>query len=254
MAVKVLVIAGTLAPPQSEFYYRPLLNVAGEVVDYNNVSFETISNLGLGDIKKSTAKIAKKHLYDSDDQWLIIGHSQGGIIATLLAIEYSAKVTATILIASPLAGTTWTDPINMPVRYSVEFIAWLTKGRVRLRPKLRRMLVPIPIVRDLAAHSDISEFNLAYLKNQVSGHHTYSIVGLADWLVFPHRSAHPEGRFVHNFLIAPRSEYDLVKDKLPDNIEHVCTKVGHLFIIHNPEVLELIKSIILKHINITQAA
>lgn len=252
MPTQVLVIAGTLAPPQSEFYYRSLLDMSSEIVGKDCVHFATIDKLGLGDINDSTAKISDKYLADSTDNWVVIGHSQGGIIATLLAIKHPAQVLATVLIASPLAGTTWTDPINMPIRWTVELISRVSKGRVRLRPKLRRMLVPIPIVRGLASHSDISDSNLTYLKNQTGGHHTYSIVGLADWLVFPHRSAHPEGEFVHNFLVAPQSEYDLVKDKLPQNIEHIRTRVGHLFIIHNPEVLALIKSVILKYCNTTQ--
>ncbi len=247
MKLKVLIIYGTFAPKRAKFFYQSLIDAVISVAGEKSVFYEAIPRLGLGDIEQSAHEIGDKYLRNSQDYWIIIGHSQGGMLASLLAIEYEAKVRAVIPIASPLAGTTWTDPINMPIRWAVESISQITRGKVRLRPKLRKLVAPIPIVQNLATHSDISEQILEYLAKQTSGHHTYSIVGLADMLVFPHRSAHPEGQLVHNYLIAPQSEYDLVSSHIPSNIEHICDKAGHMSIVNNPLVHALIAKIIVQH-------
>lgn len=256
MDLNVLVIAGTLAPKQSRFYYRSLINAIASVVGEDSVHFEVIPGLGLGDTYQAAKTIGKKYLECSDEDWIIVGHSQGGMLASLLAIEHELsqieteqepRVRAVIAIASPLAGTVWTDPINMPVRLLVEGVSRATRGRVRLRPKLRKLIAPIPVVKSLATHSDVSEMILKYLANQTTGHHTYSIVGLADMLIVPHRAAHPDGEYVHNTLIALQSEYDLVKSHLPDNVEHIRDKAGHMSIINNPLVHALITKIIIRH-------
>lgn len=268
MALNVLVIAGTLAPKQSQFYYRSLIDTVANVVGNDSVYFEVIPGLGLGDTYQAAKTIGKKYLEDTEEDWIIVGHSQGGMLASLLAIEHELsqiakdqefRVKAVIPIASPLAGTVWTDPINMPVRLLVEGVSRVTGGRVRLRPKLRKLIAPIPVVKSLATHSDISEMILEYLANQTTGHYTHSIVGLADMLVVPHRSAHPvghpDGKRVYNYLIALQAEYDLFASRLPDNVVHIKDKAGHISIVNNPLVHALIAKIIIRHMReIAQAS
>lgn len=252
MQTQVLVIAGTLAPKVSYRYYQNLIDATAIEVGPENVHFETISKLGLGDTQEAANIIGRKYLADSNDNWIIIGHSQGGNVASLAAIMYPQNVVAIIAIASPLAGTTWTDPVNMPVRVFVEIVDKLSKGRVKLRPKLRKIIAPIPVVKNLASHSDISEYILQFLQDQKSGFNTYCIIGLADLLVFPHRSAHPNGELVQNYLIAPESVFNVIKDRLPDNITHIYASAGHMSIINNPLVHQLIREIIAAHVQITQ--
>lgn len=249
MALQVGVITGVLAPPQSRFYYQSLLDVVEGLVGKENTHFTSIPGFGMGDTQTAANKIANLFLEDNDDPWILIGHSLGGIMASLIAIEHRPRVVAVIPIASPLAGTTWTDPINMPVRAAVELVSWMSGGKLKLRPKLRRLIAPIPVARNLATHSDTSEHILQFLAHQRKGHHTYSIIGLADLLVFPHRSAHPYGELVHNYLIATQVEYDLAQSHLPDNIEHIRDKAGHLSIINNTLVHALIAKIIMQYMS-----
>lgn len=236
MALRVLLISGTGAPPRSEFYYRPVLNVAKKHVE--QVDFETIFMLGLGDMRTAAKRISNKYFTDSNDQFVLIGHSQGAILASLIAIEHQEKVVAVIALAGPFKGTTWTDPINMPVRGVIEAIKRVSGGRVHLKPTLRRFVIPIlPIVKDLAAHSDINEEVLEYLEYQIAGHETHAIIGTGDMLVFPHRSANPTGPMVTNYIVADDKEFEGLQAVLPDDIKHINSRAGHISIIFNDIVL-----------------
>lgn len=245
MALRFLMVGGTGAPPQSEAYYRPILSIAEEYV--NKADFESIFMLGLGDMKTAAKRIGRKYLENSDDHFVICGHSQGAIIASLLGIEYSNKVLAVISIAGPYKGTTWTDPVNMPIRGFVEAVTRLSGGRVRLKPALRRFVVPvIPIIKDLAAHSEVSEEVLEYLENQIGGHDTHAFIGTGDMFVFPHRSANPTGPNVTNYIVCSESEYQRLPDSAKELI-HIKAHTGHIMIISCEPVLCQIREIIQAH-------
>ena len=246
MELRFLWIGGTGAPPQSKSYYQPILDVAEEFV--NRADFEPIFMLGLGEMKTATGHIGEKYFEGNDDRFILGGHSQGGIIASLLGMKYSDRVLAVISVAGPFKGTAWADPINMPIRGFVEAVTQLSGGGIRLKPALRRFVVPIiPIVKDLAAHSDVSEEVLEYLATQVGGHETHAFIGTGDMFVFPHRSANPVGPLVTNYIVAPADEYHRLLPVLPDSLVHINAHTGHLTIIHRPQVLQQIRKIIVRH-------
>lgn len=246
MILRGLVISGTGAPPQSELYYTPLINTVKKHVA--RVDFETIFLLGLGDEHTAARQIGRRLIENSNDQFIIIGHSQGGILASLLAMEYPERVVAVIALASPFKGTTWVDPINMPIRGFVEAVTRVSGGRIRLRPALRRFIVPVlPIVKDLTAHSDTSEKVLRYLEAQVGGHETHAFIGSGDMFVFPHRSANPTGAMVTNYIVVPSDEYQKIKHIVPGDIIPVDTHTGHIAIVVCQPVLTEIARIIQRH-------
>jgi hypothetical protein len=251
MTLRYLMIGGTGAPPQSKLYYKPILDVAEEFV--NKADFESIFMLGLGDIKGATVRIGEKYFDNSNDHFIVCGHSQGAIIASLLAIWYPERVLAVIAIAGPYKGTAWTDPVNMPIRGFVEAVTRMSGGRVRLKPALRRFIVPIiPIVRDLAAHSEISEEILLCLETQIGGrgHETHAFIGSSDMFVFPHRSANPVGPNVTNYIVAPMAEYQRIASVLPDDLVHIDAHAGHISIISCAPVLQRIREIMQSQVTI----
>jgi len=240
-----LVISGTLAPSQSQPYYEPMLGVCRELTD--ETFFETIFALGLGDMVRAVDELDKKYFANTTNTYVLIGHSQGGMLASLLAMRHPGRVVAVIALATPFKGTTWVDPINMPIRGMVELIGKLTLGKVRLKPTVRRLIIPlIPIVRDLGAHSDVCESIITYLSDQIGGHRTYAIIGSNDMLVFPNRSANPIGPQVTNYIVAPMGEYHRLQSILPKDLKHIDSHAGHLSIVFNPKVLELIGDTITK--------
>ncbi len=244
MSFCTLTISGTLAPPPSKPYYEPILRVCNKHSG-SNTYFETIFLLGLGDIIRAVDELDKKYFIGNDNTFVLIGHSQGGLIASMLAMRHPNRVKAVIALATPFKGTTWVDPINMPIRGAIEAITRLTFGRVRLRPTLRQIVVPIlPIVRDLGAHSEVCESIVEYLEEQIAGHKTYAIIGSNDMLVFPHQSANPIGPMVTSYIVTPRGEYQRLLSVLPHDITHIDSRAGHLSIVINPKVLKLIDEII----------
>lgn len=249
MSFCTLTISGTLAPPPSRLYYEPILHVCHRH-SQTNTYFETIFLLGLGDIVRAVDELDKKYFFGNSHTFVLLGHSQGGLIASLLAMRHPTRVKAVIALATPFKGTTWVDPVNMPIRGAIEAISRLTLGKVRLKPTLRQMIIPIlPIVRDLGAHSDVCESIVRYLEEQISGHETFAIIGSNDMLVFPHRSANPIGPLVTSYIVAPNSEYKRLQPVLPHNLEHIDSHAGHLSIVLNQKVLTLIDEIILQTID-----
>ncbi len=244
-----LTISGTLAPPPSRVYYEPILHVC-HTHSHSHTYFETIFLLGLGDIVRAVDELDKKYFVNNHDTFVLLGHSQGGLIASLLAMRHPTRVKAVIALATPFKGTTWVDPVNMPLRGAVELIGRVTFGKVRLKPTLRQMIIPIlPIVRDLGAHSNVCESIVRYLEEQITGHKTFAIIGTNDMLVFPHRSANPIGPMVTSYIVAPQSEYKRLQPVLPEHLEHINSRAGHLSIVLNLKVLSLIDEIIAEVVN-----
>lgn len=244
MRLCTLTISGTLAPPPSRVYYELILQVCRRYSGQDTF-FETIFLLGLGDVLTAVDELDKQYFADNDNVYVLIGHSQGGLIASLLAIRHPDRVKAVVALATPFKGTTWTDPINMPLRGVVEAVNLLTRGKIRLRPTLRRFVVPIiPIVRDLMAHSEVCETITDYLEDQIGGHHTHALIGSNDMLVFPHRSANPVGPFVTNYIVAPEKEYQRLLPQLPEDLCHIDGHAGHLSIALLPKALAVIDSVV----------
>lgn len=160
-------------------------------------------------------------------------------------MRHSEMVITVISLASPHKGTILVDPINIPVRAAVEMINVLTLGKIKLRPKIRPILIPVfPIVNDLAVNAEMSEKLCEYLENQLGGHSTHAFIGTGDLFVFPHRSANPVGPNVTSYIVAPLIEYQRLLSILPDELVHIDAHVGHLMIVRKKEVLERISQIL----------
>lgn len=246
MPLKILLIGGTGAPKKSQFYYQPIIDVALEHVDI--VDFEAIFLLGFGNMSSSAAVIGKKYFSGGSDKFVVIGHSQGAILATLLAIDHPERVLAVISLAGPFSGTTWTDPLNMPIRGFVELVNLLTAGRIRLKPVLRQQVLPVlPIISDLRAHSEVCDKVLDFLKLQESGHETHAIIGSSDMLISPRRSANPNGKMVTNYIATGQKDFARLRGTIPPSIKHINSRVGHISIVSDSAVLLQISEIIAMH-------
>ena len=243
MTGSVLIIPGTFAPSHSKVYYKKLIELAHNYAE--NVHFEPISRLGLGNVSDATKFIARKYLARSQTKCIVIGHSQGGIIGHLLAIQFPELVESVITLASPTRGTNWVDPVNMPIHAITDTISLLSRGKIRLRPAIRRFVVPVmPIVRDLTAYSDVNHEITGYLHNQLGGHATHAFIGTHDLAVFPHRSANPVGPLVTNYIVAPTQEYNRLRLVLPKDIVHINASAGHVRIVFSKPVLAKIESLL----------
>lgn len=246
MAFRFIMIGGTGAPPQSEVYYSSIMHVANRYVDQSD--FVTLDKLGFGEEHDAAQKIDEEYIEATDDRFILAGHSQGGHVASLIAKKYPEKVLAVITLATPFKGTTWADPVNMPIRGLVEAVTKVSRGRLRLKPALRQFIFPLlPIVRDLAVHSEVSEEVLEFLANQLGGHETHAFIGTGDWWVFPHRSANPIGPMVSNYIVCLDDEYERLKPILPESLMHISAHTGHTMIIRCKPVLDKIDEIIAHH-------
>lgn len=249
MQTRCLVIGGTFAPGLCEhFYYDKILLVPQEVGI--TTEFTSIQTLGLGNIMDSVATISKKYFETCDDSFILIGHSQGAIIANLLAMQHPDRVLTVIALAGPYMGTIWTDPQTMVVKIAIEGIHQISRGNVQLKPHLSRSRLSkltgrlIPVVRHLSSDSDVLQLVKKYLESQQHGPYTYSIIGTDDRFVLPSRSAHPSGPRVKKYLAAHPDIHHYLRGRIPEEIELLAFKAGHIGIVNDPSVLALVKEII----------
>ncbi len=249
METRCLVIGGTFAPWLCERPYYG--NVLAIPEGFNLVTeFTSIELLGLGDIKDAVACIAKKCIETNTDNIILIGHSQGSIIASLLAMQYPDRIVTVIALAGPYGGTIWTDPQTMVVKLGIEGIKQLSGGLIVLKPRLSKSRLSslagrfIPIVRDLASDSEVLRTIKRYLDGQYSGPYTHSIIGTDDMFVLPSRSAHPSGPKVKKYLAAHPDIHHHLHGIIPEEIVLLAFKAGHIGMVHDPGVLGLISKII----------
>lgn len=249
MSIECLVIGGTLAAWICERpYYGNIISVPESMgID---TQYTSIQHLGLGDIEVATDKIATTYFDKSHGPRILIGHSQGAIIAGLLAMRYPERVLTVIALAGPYKGTAWTDPQSMAIKLAIEGIGQFTRGVVQLKPNLPRSRLSklvgsfVPVVRDLSSDSEILRRLSRYLEAQNSGPTTHSIIATDDRFVIPSRSAHPNGPMVHKYLAAHPNIHHHLHGRIPEEIELLAFKAGHVLMVNDIGVLELIKNII----------
>lgn len=249
MTIRCLVIGGTFAPWLCEhFYYDKILHIPEEIGI--TAEFTSIQMLGLGDIMDSVATISRKYFETCEDDFILIGHSQGAIIANLLAIQHSDRVLAVIALAGPYKGTVWTDPQTMVVKLAIEGVHQISRGNIRLKPHLPKSRLSkvagrvIPVVRHLSSDSDVLKTVKQYLESQEYGPYTHSIIGTDDRFVLPSRSAHPTGPRVKKYLAAHPDIHHYLQGRIPEEIELLAFRAGHIGMVHDPSVLTLVKEII----------
>ncbi len=105
MTTEVLIISGTFAPPFGMKLY-PYSGLVGffEEAGYK-VHMESIRLFGIGQVEKSIEHIRRKYFAESDSDYILVGHSQGGILALSLASEHPQRVRSVEIFASPVYGT-----------------------------------------------------------------------------------------------------------------------------------------------------
>lgn len=107
MNPRVLLVAGTGASqPWAGIFYSRLVGATG-------ATLVTLPHLGLGHTMRSVEQLAER-IKRIGEPVVLIGHSQGGLSAALVALYYPDLVSATITIAAPLAGTIWC-PKHIPI-------------------------------------------------------------------------------------------------------------------------------------------
>lgn len=249
MDFKCLVIGGTLAPWICELPYYGKILAVPEAMGIDT-EYTSIRLLGLGNIEDATDHIAGKYFDNKQGPFVLIGHSQGAIIAGLLSMRYPTKVLTVIALAGPYKGTAWTDPQSMAIKLAIEGIDQLTRGAVRLRPKLPRSRLSklvgnvVPVVRDLSSDSDVLAILNRHLETQTTGPTTHSIIATDDRFVIPSRSAHPDGPKVRKYLAAHPNIHHHLHGRIPEEIELLAFKAGHILMVNDLGVLELLERII----------
>lgn len=105
MVAEVIIISGTFAPPFGirQYPYFALTNFFES--RGHKVHVEGIRLLGLGRIEKSLEKIEERYFKGNDKRYILVGHSQGGLLALSLAAEYADRVDAVEILGAPLYGT-----------------------------------------------------------------------------------------------------------------------------------------------------
>jgi pimeloyl-ACP methyl ester carboxylesterase len=233
MDFKCLVIGGTLAPWICELPYYGKILAVPEAIGIDT-EYTSIRLLGLGNIEDATDHIAGKYFDNKQGPFVLIGHSQGAIIAGLLSMRYPTKVLTVIALAGPYK----------------EGIDQLTRGAVRLRPKLPRSRLSklvgnvVPVVRDLSSDSDVLAILNRHLETQTTGPTTHSIIATDDRFVIPSRSAHPDGPKVRKYLAAHPNIHHHLHGRIPEEIELLAFKAGHILMVNDLGVLELLERII----------
>lgn len=249
MSVKCLVIGGTLAPWICERTYYGKTLAAIEQLELPT-SYTSIRLLGLGDIEGATDHIARSYFENDSSQYVVVGHSQGAIIAGLLAMRYPIRVLTVVALAGPYRGTVWTDPQSMVTKVAIEALDQVTRGGIKLKPKLPRSRLSkligryIPIVDGLSSGSTVLTKLKQYLETQTTGPITHSVIATDDRFVIPSRSAHPQGLLVKKYLAAHPDIHHHLHGRIPEEIELLAFKAGHIGMVNDPGVLELLAQII----------
>lgn len=253
MDAKCLVIGGTLAPWICERPYYGKILAVPEAMGIDT-EYTSIRLLGLGDIERATDHIAQTHFENSQAPRVLIGHSQGVIIAGLLAMRYPDVVRTVIALAGPYKGTAWTDPQSMATKVAIEALDQLSRGVIKLKPRLPRSRFSklvgrcVPIVDGLSSDSVVLAKLKLHLQTQAIGPITHSIIANDDRFVIPSRSAHPDGPMVRKYLAAHPDIHHHLHGRIPEEIELLAFKAGHILMVNDPGVLELLERIITSEI------
>ncbi len=175
----VVIYMGTFCPPAATFAYHSLADLF-EQRGYP-VSVKAIPKLGLGRIDEAAGQLAGEVFHTPDDgrRYLLVGHSQGALIALHHARAYPSLVRAVFGFGGPFHGTRLANLGH---------------------------LLRLPAVRTMAAHSRF----LHELREDKSydTENVYSLYSVFDELVVPWFASSVKG--ANNVVLAPARLHPLL--------------------------------------------
>ncbi|MDP4001088.1 MAG: alpha/beta fold hydrolase [bacterium] len=239
-----LIIPGTLVPGGS---LKELLYGHFRRMFDCPVYIESIPELGLGDPQLAFYELAEKYfLRFPEKKYYILGHSQGGLLACLLALTYPEQSIKAITFGSPYQGTFLTEPLIFPIRLARQLISLATNGKLHPKMYLPNLVLPIPAAHELTRNSEFLELitELLQSEDREDNPEIISFYSPFDTFVLPTRSSFLEGRGVVNYFAAPDWYYERVKNTLPNGIRHINALAEHLSLIYCRPVLEEVFTIV----------
>lgn len=212
MLPEVIIISGTGAPSFGIRHY-PYAELVGlySRIGYT-VHLESIYHLGVGRIEKSLSHLQRVYFSDTDTrQYIVLGHSQGGLLALALGNEHPDRVVAIEIFGAPLYGT-------------------------RLAPSW----TPLPITQALNSHSHWLRGLRQHENLDVTKVHSY--FSALDGLVVPWVASMVNGG--HNHLLVPSQIKSvalavgrtMIGDKI-DQAQILYGSGGHLKLVTHPAII-----------------
>ncbi|MCC7289187.1 hypothetical protein IT414_02230 [bacterium] len=173
-----VIYMGTFCPPAAAMAYRSLASLF-EARGYS-VSIKAIPKLGLGRIDEAARQLADEVFHTSRaERYVLVGHSQGALIALYHARRYPSLVEAVFGFGGPFHGT------------------WLANlGRLSRLPAVRTMAAHSRFLRELREDSSYEAENI---------HSLYSVF---DELVVPWFASTVSG--ANNVVLAPARLHPLL--------------------------------------------
>lgn len=202
--VQVVILTGTFVPSLGRHLYRPLVKFFLKTRGYTT-EVVCIPRLGVGDLDEANDELALLiFAADPNIRFILVGHSQGGIHAILLAHRFPDRVVAVFNFGTPHHGT----------------------QLARLLPWVHNF----PSVQAMASHSE--RLRMLRAANAFSLERIYSFYTVFDELVFPWFS--PALRGAHNVLVAPSLLHWALKrlgQRRSAGVELVHGLSDHIFVI-----------------------
>lgn len=212
MSTEVIIISGTFAPPFAiqHFPYSTIIKFFEEL-GYK-VHMESIRLLGIGRMENALERIEQKYFLDSPSSYILVGHSQGGLLALSLASEYPQRVESVEIFGSPLYGTRMA-PIWLPF------------------PAIRAMNYRSRWLKQLRYHDSLNV------------HKVHSYFSALDALVVPWVASMVKSG--NNHLLVPGAIRALavafgkavVGDRM-DEVELISASAGHIGMLMHPAVID----------------
>lgn len=202
-----LVISGTLVVPlYKKIYGHFEAHADGEF------SIECLHQLGLSHPEQTCRQIIENYFESNPDDFILIGHSQGGLVARWIGQLFPGRVRAVFTYGTPHHGF------------------W---GAHRLSP----------LFASVRAMSRGSRFISGLLHGEDPPIHSFYSLG--DLAALPRNSAHVEGSNAHNYFIAPAQLRPFRKVLIPDDVMWLDGRLEeHTTQIYSPAAAEVVNGVL----------